>query len=113
MKHLKIEHVFDLVLSGKDDIDHYADPEGMNKPKPYIYLEAAKRLGVLPSECVAIEDSYPGVKASSSAGCFTVAVPTEFSSNHDFTAADVTIASFHQYSVDQFLHEIAAHAAKK
>lgn len=32
-------------------------PEGVNKPKPYIYLHAAKILGLSPDERVVIEDS--------------------------------------------------------
>lgn len=109
LRHLKIEHMFDLVLSGKDDLTHYEDPEGINKPKPYIYLEAAKQLGVSPSDCIAIEDSHPGVMASARAGCITVAIPTSFSLNHDFSAAHLVIPSLRHYTVDQFLREAATH----
>lgn len=105
LRHLQIEHVFDVILSGKDDLGHYNDPEGINKPKPYIYLEAAKQLGVDPSECIAIEDSHPGVMASAKAGCVTVAIPTPFSLNHDFSASHLLISSFTQYTVDQFLSD--------
>ncbi len=105
---LNIEHFFDVVLSGKDDLSHYNDPEGVNKPKPYIYLEAAKQLGVSPSDCVAIEDSHTGVVASAKAGCVTVAVPTSFSLNHDFSPSHLLISSFNRYTVGQFLREAAA-----
>lgn len=109
LRHLKIEHLFDVVLSGKDDLIHYNDAEGVNKPKPYIYLEVAKRLGVVPTECIAIEDSYIGVMASSRAGCVTVAVPTVFSSHQDFSAAHLIVSSFKGYSVSQFLKDARKH----
>ncbi len=106
LRHLKIENLFEVILSGKDDLDDYHDPEGINKPKPYIYLEAAKRLGVAPSECVAIEDSRPGVLASHRAGCVTVAIPGIYTQNHDFSEADLVIPSLKEYSVEQFLKAV-------
>lgn len=45
------------------------------KPKPDIYIYAAKQLGLDPSECMALEDSPNGVRSASSAGCVTVMVP--------------------------------------
>ena len=45
------------------------------KPKPDIYLFAAKQLGLEPRECIAVEDSPNGVMSAGSAGCFTVMVP--------------------------------------
>lgn len=37
------------------------------KPAPDIYIEAAHRLGVTPTRCVAMEDSDAGVLAASAA----------------------------------------------
>lgn len=45
------------------------------KPKPDIYLYAAQQLGLVPGECMALEDSPNGVRSASSAGCVTVMVP--------------------------------------
>jgi beta-phosphoglucomutase-like phosphatase (HAD superfamily) len=45
------------------------------KPAPDIYLESARRLGVSPQQCVAIEDSDAGVLAASAAGMITLMVP--------------------------------------
>lgn len=113
LQHLKVEPLFDLLLSGKDDLTDYKDPEGVNKPKPYIYLEAAKRLGIHPKECVAIEDSHTGVMASFKAGCVTVAVPTPFSFRQDFSAADLILSSFKDYSISQFLADCKKKAFAK
>lgn len=106
LRALKIESFFSVILSGRDDLHHYKDPEGVNKPKPYIYLEAAKQLGLHPSECIAIEDSMPGVTASADAGCITIAIPTAFSAHQDFSKSDLLISSFKNYSVDEFLNEV-------
>lgn len=45
------------------------------KPHPEPYLEAARRLGVDPAACIAIEDSPPGVASAVAAGIPTIAVP--------------------------------------
>ena len=45
------------------------------KPEPDVYLEAAARLAVVPSGCVAIEDSTNGLRAAAAAGMRVIAVP--------------------------------------
>ena len=45
------------------------------KPAPDIYLLAAERLGVDPSECIGVEDSLNGVRAIHSAGMRAVMIP--------------------------------------
>jgi HAD superfamily hydrolase (TIGR01509 family) len=45
------------------------------KPAPDVYLEAARRLGVDPARCVAIEDSSNGMRAAAAAGMAVIAVP--------------------------------------
>ena len=45
------------------------------KPAPDVYLEAARRLGVAPSSCAAVEDSHAGIRSASSAGMRVIAIP--------------------------------------
>jgi HAD superfamily hydrolase (TIGR01509 family) len=45
------------------------------KPAPDVYLETARRLGVDPAACVAIEDSTSGLRAADAAGMAVIAVP--------------------------------------
>jgi beta-phosphoglucomutase-like phosphatase (HAD superfamily) len=45
------------------------------KPNPDPFLKAAERLGVEPALCLALEDSYNGVRAASHAGMMTIMVP--------------------------------------
>ena len=46
------------------------------KPFPDPYLEAARRIGVAPQDCVVLEDSVTGSDAGVAAGAYVVAVPT-------------------------------------
>jgi HAD superfamily hydrolase (TIGR01509 family) len=45
------------------------------KPAPDVYLEAARRLGVDPTRCAAIEDSENGIRSAAAAGLKVVAIP--------------------------------------
>ena len=45
------------------------------KPHPDIYLEAARRLGVSPTRCIAFEDSNIGLTAAHAAGTMAIMVP--------------------------------------
>lgn len=47
------------------------------KPAPDVYLETARRLGVAPSNCVAVEDSSNGLRAAAAAGMVVIAVPNQ------------------------------------
>ena len=46
-----------------------------SKPEPDIYLMACESLGIEPSEAVAIEDSYNGIRSAYRAGMVPVMVP--------------------------------------
>jgi HAD superfamily hydrolase (TIGR01509 family) len=45
------------------------------KPAPDVYLEAARRLGVAPERCAAIEDSENGIRSAKAAGMRILAIP--------------------------------------
>ena len=51
------------------------DDAARGKPNPDIYLVAAASLGLPPSECLALEDSFAGVRAAAAAGMPVVMVP--------------------------------------
>ena len=53
-----------------------ADEVAAGKPAPDVFLEAARRLGVPPVNCLAVEDSEPGVESARRAGMRCIAVPT-------------------------------------
>jgi beta-phosphoglucomutase-like phosphatase (HAD superfamily) len=58
---------FQVVVTG--------DQVTRGKPAPDIYLEAARRVGYAPAQCVALEDSEAGVIAASRAGMIALMVP--------------------------------------
>ena len=65
------------------------DCVGKGKPHPDIYLEAARRLGVNPGECVAIEDSINGIVSAKAAGMRCIAVPDPRIATEDYPQADI------------------------
>ncbi|MFF5477905.1 HAD family hydrolase [Streptomyces sp. NPDC012935] len=52
-----------------------ADEVDRGKPAPDVFLEAARRLGVTPDDCVVVEDAAPGAAAAHAAGMRCIAVP--------------------------------------
>ncbi|WP_149822969.1 HAD family hydrolase [Streptomyces tailanensis] len=52
-----------------------ADEVGRGKPAPDVFLEAARRLGAAPADCVVVEDAAPGAAAAHAAGMRCVAIP--------------------------------------
>ena len=60
-------HTFRFSLSA-DDVTN-------SKPDPEAYLKAADNLKVSIENCLILEDSPTGVKAATSSGAFTIAVP--------------------------------------
>lgn len=65
------------------------------KPAPDVYVEAARRLGVEPASCGAVEDSHNGLRSAKAAGMFVVAVPNpHYPPDPEATAlADVVLGS--------------------
>ena len=57
------------------------------KPAPDVYLEAARRLGVEPGRCAAIEDSENGIRSAKAAGMCVLAIP-----NPQFPPADEALS---------------------
>jgi HAD superfamily hydrolase (TIGR01509 family) len=59
--------LFETVVT-RDDVQR-------GKPHPDLFLEAARRLGVPPGNCLALEDSHNGVRAAHAAGMPVIMVP--------------------------------------
>jgi len=64
---LGVEHLFAATVSSEE--------VASGKPAPDVYLEAARRLGVDPTEAAAVEDSNNGILAAKAAGMRVVALP--------------------------------------
>src|SRR5699024_2783195 len=58
---------FAALITG-DEVSH-------GKPHPEPYVAGADALGVAPEECVALEDSLPGLQSALAAGTLAVGIP--------------------------------------
>jgi HAD superfamily hydrolase (TIGR01509 family) len=72
--------IIDLVLerSGLDSAFQAivsSEEVARGKPAPDVYLEAARRLGVAPARCAAVEDSHAGILSAKAAGLRVLAIP--------------------------------------
>lgn len=76
-------------LSGTFRIKVSGDCVERGKPDPDIYLETARRLGVSPEECVAIEDSINGIVSAKEAGMRCIGVPDRRIAPEDYPQADI------------------------
>ncbi|GAA3775920.1 HAD family phosphatase [Streptomyces coacervatus] len=70
-----------------------ADEVPRGKPAPDVFLEAARRLGVTPADCVVLEDAAPGAAAAYSAGMRCIAIPyvAAQSGAPEFATADLLL----------------------
>lgn len=67
--------VVDMLPAGSFTEIVTGDQVARGKPDPESYLTAAERLGVSIADCVAIEDSIPGVGAAVASGARVIGVP--------------------------------------
>ena len=88
------------ILLNKGEIAHFFDAivttseAGKSKPSPDVYLLAAKRIGVLPENCIVFEDSPNGLLAAKSAGMYCVAIQSDSELIQKLSGADHLIQSF-------------------
>lgn len=100
MNNLCITECFDELVSGTQ----VKNP----KPSPDIFLLAAEKLGVLPQECLVIEDSENGVNAAKTAGMACVGFINENSGNQNLSKANYLFEDFE--GIDgEFLQMVHAH----
>ena len=79
LKALAAETYFDEIVSG----------DGLpSKPDPFVFLKAADCLGVIPLNCLVIEDAVVGVQAAKASGMKCIAVTT---TNHAEKLADADV----------------------
>jgi HAD superfamily hydrolase (TIGR01509 family) len=72
------------------------------KPAPDVYLEAARRLGVEPARCAAVEDSSNGLRSAHAAGMRIVAFPNRHypPDPEALALADHALASLDELTVE-------------
>ncbi len=71
-----IEAVVDkLNIRSFFDVMQSAEYERFGKPHPAVFLTCADKLGVEPTECLVIEDSFNGILAAKAARMTVIAIP--------------------------------------
>ena len=73
------------------------------KPAPDVYLEAARRLGVDPTNCAAVEDSTNGIRSARAAGMRVIAIPNpHYPPSDDVLAlADIVLHSLDELTPER------------
>lgn len=85
-----LQHHFQAIVGAAD--------APRSKPHPAPYLEAARRLGVDPSACVAIEDSMWGLDSARTAGMKTIAITNSYPAAQ--LTADVTVSGLDELTTE-------------
>ena len=75
------------------------------KPSPALHLSALERLGIAPSEAIAVEDSPNGIRAAKRA-IFTLAVPNKTTRLLDTSEADRVVMSLEELPLRQLVHDV-------
>ncbi len=88
---LQIKNLFDAVVDGTM-ITH-------SKPDPEIFLLAASRLGIDPSQCVVFEDAEAGVEAAIAAGMKCVGV----GSTEQLGKANLVVAKTGDFNINELV----------
>ncbi|GAA2512063.1 HAD-IA family hydrolase [Winogradskya humida] len=76
-----------------------ADDIRRGKPDPEPYLLAARRLGVDPQRCLAVEDAVAGIRSAKAAGCAVIAI-TGTSPADELHEADLIVDALDQLRVE-------------
>ncbi len=94
LSELRIKDEFDILTSGQE--------VEFGKPNPEIFLLTAKRLGVLPSECLVIEDAGNGVMAAKKAGMKCVWLTEEKQPKQGEYSPDIKVKKLGKLQVEDF-----------
>jgi HAD superfamily hydrolase (TIGR01509 family) len=89
-----IEPLFEVTVS--------SEQVERGKPAPDVYRETARRLGLDPGACAAVEDSANGIRSAHAAGMGVIAIPNRrYPPTEDALAlADVTLSSLQELTVE-------------
>lgn len=100
LDNFNIRWEFEQVVSDKD--------VERGKPFPDVFLKAAKLMGVHPSECIVIEDSVAGLRATKEAGMKSIICPDSFAKVpiEEYKDADRIVQSLEELSLQMIMEYI-------
>ncbi|GAP07566.1 MAG TPA: beta-phosphoglucomutase [Anaerolinea thermolimosa] len=82
LERLQIAPLFDAIVDGNTPV--------RSKPAPDLFLLAARKLSLLPAECVVVEDAAAGIDAGKAAGMRTIGLgPRERVGHADLVLPDL------------------------
>jgi len=87
------QELLDIVMDKLEIREKFAvvqtsDKIKRGKPDPEIYLASCNKLGFDPKDCVVLEDSSNGALSGKRAGCYVIAIPSEYTLGQDFSFVD-------------------------
>jgi len=101
LEQLKLSHAPHAVVGGDEGLP--------GKPEPALFLEAARRLGMQPGQCIVFEDAPFGIEAAGRAGMRAVAVcsthsPSDLAGPHVLAQ----VRDYHELTTQNFLESLHA-----
>ena len=88
----QIKELLDTIVDGFDIIN--------SKPDPEVFLQAAKNVGIPPSQCLVVEDAVAGIESARRAGMKALGIGTK----ERLPNADIVIPNLAAISVDELLN---------
>lgn len=86
-----LEHALDPSAMSWFEVIAAGDVVPAKKPAPDIYAYAMERMGLIPAQCIAFEDSHNGICASGGAGLKTIVAVNGYTREEDFTGAAIVL----------------------
>lgn len=88
-------------LGMADSFDYIADAKKITKSKhdPEIFLVCAEELGVLPEDCIGIEDAQAGIEAIHNAGMLSIGINVDVTS----LSPDISLSSTSELDFDSLV----------
>jgi beta-phosphoglucomutase len=98
LKRAGLVDLFDVMITGNDI--------KKGKPDPEIFLLAAEKLGLEPSECIVFEDALLGVEAAKNAGMICIGID-RYGKPERLKRADLVVSDVGEVSLEK-LKELAS-----
>ena len=84
---LEFLKIFDVIITGNDT--------DVGKPSPQPYLKAAKKLGIMPEDCIAVENAPIGIASARNANMYCIAICNTVDSSY-LSGANEVVESIEQ-----------------